>query len=371
VAQQEDFRITVEASGTLEAAVFYEIGPPSVRDFWNYNLTWMIPEGSKVEAGQVIARFDAQQLEDRLRDHRAELETATRQKEKEERDLEVQLRQLRLDLVEAKGEIEKVALDSSVPTELLPKIEIEQNRLKEKLARETAAFLQEKISFQQDLVKNKLELLEVKKARAQQRIDYYQTARDKFEVKAPIDGIVLYIPKRNGDRWEVGEGVWMMAKILKVADISTLRVESEVVEADAARIAIGQPAEVTVDALPGKVILSQVEEVGRIVHERSPQDPSKVFDVHLPLDEIDPETMRPGMSIRVTIGVEELVDRTTVPLEAIRVSRDGTGVDVIGRGGSVVRRTVTLGPRNRERVVVESGLVPGERVRLEDTESRS
>jgi len=363
-AMREDFRLTVEATGTLEAAVFYEIGPPSVRDFWQYNLTWMTPEGSTVTAGDVIARFDAQRLDDRLRDHRAELETATQQKEKEERDLEVQLRQLRLDLVEAKGDIEKVGLDNSVPHDLLPKIELQQNLLKEDLARKNAAFLDEKITFQQELVQNKLDLLEVKKSRAQQRIDYYEKAKAKFEVKAPTSGVVIYIPKQNGDRWEVGEGVWMLAKIMKVADVSTLRVEAQVLEVDAARIAADQAAQVTVDALPGKIIESQVEGIGRIVHERSPQDPSKVFDVFLPLDEIDEDTMRPGMSLRVNIDVQEIPDQITIPLQAVHVNGEGPKVTVV-EGGRASPRPVVLGPRSGDRVVVESGLEDGEQVLLD------
>ena len=88
-------------------------------------------------------------------DHRAELETATQQKEKEERDLEVRLRQLRLDLVRAKADIQKVSLDTSVPRDLLPRIELQQNLLKEDLARKNAAFLEEKIEFQQELVESR------------------------------------------------------------------------------------------------------------------------------------------------------------------------------------------------------------------------
>ena len=80
---RDDFRVQVEATGTLEAAVYYEIGPPSVRDFWQYNLTWLIPEGTQVKKDQVIARFNATDLEDRLREHQAELETAIQEKEKE------------------------------------------------------------------------------------------------------------------------------------------------------------------------------------------------------------------------------------------------------------------------------------------------
>lgn len=363
-----DFRLTVEATGTLEAAVFYEIGPPSVRDFWNYNLTWMISEGSTVEAGDAIARFDAQRLDDRLRDHRAELETATQQKEKEERDLEVQLRQLRLDLVEAEGDIQKVSLDTSVPRELLSGIELQQNLLKETLARKNASFLAEKIEFQQELVQNKLDLLEVKKSRAQQRINYYEQAKAKFEVKTPTPGVVIYIPKRNGDRWEVGENVWMLAKIIKVADVSTLRVEAEVLEVDAARIATDQPSRITVDALPGKIIESTVKEIGRIVHERSPQDPSKVFDVFLPLDEIDEDTMRPGMSLRVKITVKKIPDQITIPMKAIHMNNDGPTVRVVKRGRWSTR-SVVLGPHSGTRVVVESGLEEGEQVLLDHATS--
>jgi len=363
-AVRGDFRLTVEATGTLEAAVFYEIGPPSVRDFWQYNLTWMIPEGSTVKEDEVIARFDAQRLDDRLRDHRAELETATQQKEKEERDLEVRLRQLRLDLVQAKADIQKVSLDTSVPRDLLPRIELQQNLLKEDLARKNATFLEEKIEFQQELVQNKLALLEVKKSRAQQRIDYYEKAKAKFEVKAPTPGVVIYIPKQNGDRWEVGEGVWMLAKIMKVADVSTLRVEAQVLEVDAARIAADQTSQIIVDALPGKIIESKVKEIGRIVHERSPQDPSKVFDVFLPLGEIDEATMRPGMSLRVSIDVQKIPDQITIPLEAVHVNGDGPTVLVVVRGRAS-SRAVVLGPRSGARVVVESGLEEGEQVLLD------
>ena len=73
--ERGDFRLLVEATGKLEAAVAFEVGPPSVRDVWSYNLTWMIPEGSQVEKGSVIARFDATEINDRLRERRAELET--------------------------------------------------------------------------------------------------------------------------------------------------------------------------------------------------------------------------------------------------------------------------------------------------------
>ena len=360
---REDFRVLVEATGRLETAVAFEIGPPSVQDFWEYNLTWMIPEGSRVKKGEVVARFDPTQIEERLREHRAARETAVQEKEKEERNLEVSLKQLQLDLVKAEGDLKKINIEVSVPDELRSSIEVEQSRLKRELAQQRVDFLRKKIDFQTSLVKSKLDLLDVKRTMAEGKIAYNEDARRKFDVAAPVSGLVQYIPKRNGDRWEVGEGVWMLAKILKVADISTLRVEADVLEVDAARLSTGQPAEIQVDALPQLHIASRISEIGRMVREKSVQDPTKVFDAILPLDNVPTDALRPGMGVHVTIEASLLKGQLTVPLDAVRVAAEGPYVEVLD-GGSTRKRPVTLGVRNRERVVVQSGLKEGEEVLL-------
>ncbi len=364
-AVKEDFRAVVEAGGKLETEVAYEIGPPSIQDYWEYSLTWMIPEGSRVKQGDVIARFDPTQIEENLREHQAKLATALQEREKEERNLEISLRQLDLDLVKAEGELDKLDVEQAAPTELLSSVEVEQLRLRRQLAQRRVEFLREKIAFQKELVKSKLDLLEVKKKFAEGKIAYNQDARSRFDVKAPVSGLVVYIPKRNGDRWEVGESVWMMAKIMKVADVSTLRVEADVLEVDSASIAVGQPSEVEVDALPGLRMRSEVASIGRMVRPKSQQDPTSVFDAIIPLAGVDTEAMRPGMGVHVKIETQRLPDRLTIPLEAVRADAQGTYVEVVA-GGGVERRAVTLGARNRERVVVESGLAEGEVVRLSD-----
>jgi RND family efflux transporter MFP subunit len=362
--QLEDFAVVVEAPGRLEAAVAYEMGPPSIPDVWRYNLSWMIPEGRTVAAGEVVARFDATEMEERLLEHRAALEKVVQEREKEQRNLEVSLRQLRLDLVKAEGEMKTVDLDLSVPDELLSSIEIGQLKLRRTLAARRVEFLGEKIEFEQDLVRAKLELLDVKRSYEEAKVAYYESARDKFAVKAPIAGLVVYVEKHDGGRWEIGESVWMMAKILQIADVSTLRVVANVLEVDAARIAPGQSAEIAVDAVPGLALTSTVAEVGRIVHERSRQDRSKVFDAMLPLGAAgEGDLIRPGMGVSVRIRTATLPGRLTVPLDAVRADDDGAWVEVVDRG-SAARRPVTLGPRNGTRVVVESGLEQGERVRL-------
>jgi len=361
IVAQEDFRVVVEATGRLEAAVAFEIGPPSVRDFWEYSLTWMIPEGDRVAKGDVVARFDTTQLDEQLREYAAQLETTQQQQEKERRNLDVELRQLRLDLVKAEGELKKVDLDAGVPEELVSFIEMEQNRLKQKLAHQRVNFLREKIDFERELVDSKLAMLDVKARLYQGKIDYFEEAKAKFSVTAPTTGLVVYIPKKNGDRWEVGEGVWMMAKLLEVADISTLQVVAHVLEADSAQLAPGQQAQIVVDALPGLKLESNIQEIGRIVHERSQQDQSKVFDAILPLADGTTDELRPGMGVSVSFETAILPDQLTIPVDAVRNADGGHYVEMADDGE---RREIEIGRRNGERVVVTSGLQGGERVRL-------
>lgn len=369
-AQRGDLPLTVEATGKLEAAVAYEIGPPSVPNMWNHNLQWMIPEGTRVKKGQVVARFDATEIDEQIRDFEAQLETVSQEREKEQRNLELKLEDLRLELVKAENELEKASLDLSIDEDLVAAIEFQQAKLRKELAERRLNYLREKIAFEQDLVASKLELLDVKKNYYAGKIEQLTTVRERFAVKAPIAGLVVYVPKRDGDRWEVGERVWMMAKILKVADLSTLRVESAVLEADASKVRPGQRAEISVDAVPGLQLESEVSEIGRIVRERSVQDRSKVFDVVLPLETVDSEVMRPGMSVSVTIETERLEDVVTLPLMAVRAS-DGGPFVLVRSGAGTDERVVELGPRNAESVVVTSGIEEGAEVVLGGEEATS
>ena len=373
VVERRDLPLVVEGTGKLEAAVAYQIGPPSVPDTWNYNLTSMIEEGRWVEQGDVIARFDATTIEEQLRDLEARLETVRQEREKEQRSLEVSLREMELAVVRAESDLEKSRIDASLDPELVAGIEIQEARLKQALARRKFELLAERMQLERELVRSKLEVLDVKRGYYEGKIARLRAVLDRFTVRAPIAGLVIYVPKRNGQRWEVGERVWMMSKILEIADIKTLRAEIAVLEADAARIAVGQPAQVAIDAVPGLVLDTRVEALGRIVRERSVQDRSRVFDVYLPLSGFDAGLLRPGMGVSARITTKVLENRLVVPLAAIRTDAEGTWVALRTRTGRPRRRDVTLGIRTGDLVVVENGLSEGDRVVLpgdDDPENR-
>ena len=69
------------------------------------------------------------------------------------------------------------------------------------------------------------------------------------------------------------------------------------------------------------------------------------------------------MSVHISIETATLEDRVIVPIDAVRSSGDGPWVELVA-GTGTERRKVQLGPRDATRVVVESGLDAGDRVRL-------
>jgi HlyD family secretion protein len=103
--------------------------------------------------------------------------------------------------------------------------------------------------------------------------------------------------------------------------------------------------------------------VGTLAQEEKDRLGTKFFSVTVALSESEPR-LRPGMTARVEIEVEERKRALYVPLDAV-FERDGRSV-VFPAGRRAEPREVVLGPSNADFVVIEKGLARGERVLLQD-----
>ncbi len=133
-----------------------------------------------------------------------------------------------------------------------------------------------------------------------------QNALDLTMAVAPFDGIVTNEPVREGET--VVEGIQNAegSTLMTLADMSVITAEVKVDETDIVNIRIGQPADVTVDALPGKVLKGHVTLAGDQALLRSTgvatsqsttgTEEAKDFKVVITLD--DPTSdLRPGLSL--------------------------------------------------------------------------
>jgi multidrug efflux pump subunit AcrA (membrane-fusion protein) len=159
--------------------------------------------------------------------------------------------------------------------------------------------------------------------------------------------------------------VWRGQQLGELPDLSAMQARVYVLESEAAGLAQGLRAEVTLDAHPERTYAGSVASVQPIANPIEPESPVKYFETILALDETDGDVMRAGSRARAVIFVEERDAVLAVPNQALFHDDDGAYV-YASNGGGFERRAVTLGARSVARTVVQSGLSAGDVVALVD-----
>jgi HlyD family secretion protein len=145
-----------------------------------------------------------------------------------------------------------------------------------------------------------------------------------------------------------------------LADLATLEVEADVAEANVAKVGNGQPAEVTVEAIPDR----RYKAVLRQVIPTADRTKATVMVKVTILDK--DKDLKPEMSAKVTFLEPEKKPAPAasapvvlVPRESV-VSRDGRPTVFLVRDGKAQARAVQLGTERKGQVIVEDGLAGGE-----------
>jgi RND family efflux transporter MFP subunit len=196
------------------------------------------------------------------------------------------------------------------------------------------------------------------------------TARDRLRytsIEAPIAGTVTQRNINPGEVVVPGVTSTFEGKpLLVIADLSTLLVKIDLNQIDVARVRLGQKADITVDALPGKKYTAHVTKVAPAAVAPAHGQGADVFPVEAQLDPSpDLAEIKPGMTadVRIVVGTEKAV--LLLPIEAVVTSKDKSKVTVIEegeRGPRTVPRDVTVGARNDREVQVKTGLRQGDKV---------
>ena len=159
-------------------------------------------------------------------------------------------------------------------------------------------------------------------------------ALDRTVSMAPFDGIVTNEPVREGETVVPGIQNTEGSTLMTLADMSVITAEVKVDETDISGVQVGQPADVTVDALPGKIFKGHVTEVGDQALLRSTgistsqsttgTEEAKDFKVVVTLDGSAPE-LRPGLSATAKITTAHKDDVIAIPLQALTMNVPNSG----------------------------------------------
>ena len=150
----------------------------------------------------------------------------------------------------------------------------------------------------------------------------------KTTYTSPINGIVSYLPVRLGEYVVPGIQNSNGSFLMTLSDMSVVTAEVKVDETDIVNVKMGQDADVTIDAVPGKVFKGKVTEIGSQATLRSSglattqsttsTQEAKDFKVVVTLDS-PPVNLRPGLSTTAKIKTAEKKSVIAIPIQALAV----------------------------------------------------
>lgn len=352
----------VDTTGLLRATQVQNFGgPPMFGNYWQFQIVNMAAEGKQVKAGEQLITFDAQRIRDDLMRFQNELDQAVKELEKTRTQIDLEGEELKSRLAASENNYEKLKLKQARDLKVEAFNQIEKDRLAFEQARREVEAIKERIEWHKKSSEATYQIIVSKKTRAENKVNEIKKGMENFQSKADRDGVVIYKTKWNGEKFRVGESVWMGQSLLEIPDLNTIVAEAYIPEVDIGKIKPGQSAEVTIDAFPDKVYPGSIKSVGKLVHPKAWDIPNKILDIQIALDQLDVSIMRPSMSIKAKIKTSSIENCLAVPLRAIRTTAEGSMVKVKTDQGWR-GQPVKLGESNGTEVVILEGLKAGDRI---------
>jgi len=359
----DDLVITVDVEGTLVSTDSSMLTPPrTARRVFDFKISMMAPEGEEVSAGTPVLAFDTSELQRQLRDRQTRAAQAAKNIERLDSNQEQQRLGHELRLAEAEARLRRAGLQVEVPEDLSSARELEKARLDLRLAEIEVESVKMQIEASQQAGAAQRSVLEGNRVRAERNVSEIEQTMEQMTLLAPRSGTVIYVANRQGEKMKVGDSAWRNVEIIELPDLNSIIGRGEVDEANAGRVAEGQPFRVRLDAHPDIEHTGVTASISRAVQRKSfSRNPLKAVGLELLFDETDVRRMRPGMRFRGTIETERLPATLVILSHAVFPSPEGP---VVYRrtllGYETV--TVTLGRRNDTVVEVLEGLEAGDLV---------
>jgi RND family efflux transporter MFP subunit len=363
---QGDFNIRVQTTGEIKAKTQTDIEAPGNEmqqaGLWNgIKIQELIPEGTRVKAGDFVATLDKTPLMTKLQEVALELDKKESELKQTRLDTAITLRDARDELLNLKSAVEEARLEVEQSVYEAPAIQQQKRLALEKAERN---LLQKKENYQTKVAQaaTRVAIIYADLSKAKNSFDRVSDLLSNMDVKAPKDGMVVYVKNWNGRKKTTGSNVspWEPA-VATLPDLRELQVITYVSEVDVRKVKPGQEADITLDAEPDKKLKGVVVQVANIGEQR-PNQEAKVFEVLI--DILNPDsTLRPAMTTSNVIHIDAYKSVLSVPLEALNTEKNLSYVWV-KKGGSLKRNEVRVAAVNEKDALVYQGLEAGDEVVL-------
>ena len=357
-------RLSVRAAGELKSSKATALTVPGSQ--WaERQLAWMLPEGSHVRKGELIARFTAEHGRLDLAQATVDLERNALARVAKERELDTGRGRVEVDLAQVGVELSianryaGADLGTMARNEVLDAVQdvrylgTKQDTLQWKrgqFARRGGA---------------ELAVLDAQRATYAINARRRQDDLDALELRAPHDGVLMLTANWSGDKPAIGSALRAGFDFGSLPDASSLEVELSLPQSEAQGIKVGDAVELSPIGRPAESVTTTLSWVASGAKVRSRQSPVKYVSMKAPLpaDAARRLGLVPGQRMRADIVLLHSERTLSVPNVALDM-QDGRSFVQVRSARGFERREVRLGVRGPARSQVLDGLQAGETVLL-------
>lgn len=358
-------RISVTASGTLQPIHATPLMVPG-QQFTQRQLAWILPDGSHVEKGEVIARFSAQQSEQDLAEALVDLQRNALARAGKQSDIDTRRDQLDVEMAQVETELGVAERYSHASL-----LAVSRDKLLDSVQDEHFLSTKQGIlkwRLDQSGTRGKAELAVIDAQRATYALTEKQKRGDldALEVRAPHAGVLMLQPNWAGVVPHVGSTLYAGFTFGNLPDPSALEADLWVPGLEAQGIAVGDKVELHPLGDPAQTATAKLTWVASTAKPRSQESPVKYIAMKaaIPAAVTRRYGWTPGQRFSAQVILLDAQHVLSIPNLAI-LSHDGDTSVKLREGDHGVTRRVTLGVRGPARSQVTAGLKAGDTVLLD------
>lgn len=285
-------------TGVVEDVKGQTIEMPSLPGSWQRQIAWMAPEGSRVEAGDVVVRIEPGDLVAQEEQTRTDFEKARLAAARRIDELKLLLLDAETELARAESAVRLAELDAVIPASTIPLLDYERNQLTLETAQKALVRAQAEVLNRQAELRDVEAETALEISKAESLYDRISDALAATEMRAAKAGFVIYGENPwTGRKVFPGETLYASFHIASVASREGLQLRFWVHEADFLDVGLGKRVRVITDAQGLPPFEAEISWTSSQAEEKEDWGDGGYFEVSAHPVGMVPDGIAPGMSV--------------------------------------------------------------------------
>lgn len=356
--------LAVDAVGELKAVRAVPLTVPGAP--WQpRQLIWMKGDGSRVVAGEVVARFSAAQNELELSKALLDLQRNLLARANKQNELDAAQGRVGVDLAQVGTELSIARRYAEADLSMFARNEILDAIQDQRFLGTKQDVLEWRRAQASQRGGAELAVLDAQRATFDLNARSRREDLDALELRAPNDGVLVLATNWTGEKPKLGASMWSGNEFATLPDASALEIELTLPQLEAQGVSVDDEVELHPLGKPAQAISGRLHWVASAAQLRGRGNPIKYLSMKVAVPEAAAREHGwvPGQAFQARIILRRREAAISVPNVALHAADDGHHV-LVREGGGWQRRMVTLGARGPARSEVLDGLAEGDAVLL-------